>query len=235
MALTSTRTGAPTSGCRVAPPCSKGSTSARPWSSCAGTICDELKVVDPPVQRQIVLEMDTLTPETYRKDYLATGRPVVLRNFLDEEARYLGTRDRFRTDGISWTHGIETVRGERDEGQGMRGVSSCLRVPRGTCGAQERTIETRGDPVVQGADEDSWARAVGLEATLSGGGRCGAALHCHSAALNALFVGQKDWFLIPPHRTTLSGMAAEKFLVVALHYILKCDVVRQRRVHHSAQ
>ena len=35
--------------------------------------------------------------------------------------------------------------------------------------------------------------------------------NCHSAALNALFVGQKDWFLIPPHRTTLSGMAAEKF------------------------
>ena len=62
---------------------------------CAGTICDELKVVDPPVQRQIVLEMDTLTPETYRRDYLATGRPVVLRNFVDEEARYLGTRDRF--------------------------------------------------------------------------------------------------------------------------------------------
>ena len=103
------------------------------------------------------------------------------------------------------------ARRERDEGQGMRGVSRCLRVPRGTCGAQERTIETRGDPVVQGADEDSWARAVDLEATLLGGDRCGAALHCHSAALNALFVGQKDWFLIPPHRTTLSGMAAEKF------------------------
>ena len=118
---------------------------------------------------------------------------------------------RRRTDGVSWTHGIETVRGERDEGQGMRGVSRCLRVPRGTCGAQERTIETRGDPIVQGADEDSWARAVDLEATLLGGDRCGAALHCHSAALNALFVGQKDWFLIPPHRTTLSGMAAEKF------------------------
>ena len=33
---------------------------------CAGTICDELKVVDPPVQRQIVLEMDNLTPEAYR-------------------------------------------------------------------------------------------------------------------------------------------------------------------------
>ena len=42
-----------------------------------------------------MLEMDTLTPETYRRDYLATGRPVVLRNFVDEEARYLGTRDRF--------------------------------------------------------------------------------------------------------------------------------------------
>ena len=42
-----------------------------------------------------MLEMDTLTPETYRRDYLATGRPEVLRNFVDEEARYLGTRDPF--------------------------------------------------------------------------------------------------------------------------------------------
>ena len=167
---------------------------------CAGTICDELKVVDPPVQRQIVLEMDTLTPETYRRDYLATGRPVVLRNFVDEEARHLGTRDRF----VQWV-------GRKPVGVGQRGVSRCLRVPRGTCGVQERTIETRGDPVVQGADEDSWARAGDLEATLLGGDRCGAALHCHSAAFNALFVGQKDWFLIPPHRTTLSGMPAEKF------------------------
>ena len=47
------------------------------------------------MQRQIVLDMDTLTPETYRRDHLATGRPVVLRNFVDEEARHLGIRDRF--------------------------------------------------------------------------------------------------------------------------------------------
>ena len=189
---------------------------------CAGTICDGLKVVGPPVQRQIVLEMGrphareciavtTLQPAgpwcsetswTKRHDTWAHaiascsgsgGNPLA-----SDRRRILDSRDR------------NGARRERDEGQGMRGVSTrCLRVTRGTCGAQERTIETRGDPVVQGADEDSWARAVDLEATLLGGNRCGAALHCHSA-LHALFVGQKDWFLIPPHGTTLS-MIAEKF------------------------
>ena len=50
--------------------------------------------------------------------------------------------------------------------QGMRGVSRCLLVPRGTCGAREQTIVTRGDPVLQRADEGSWACSVDLEATL---------------------------------------------------------------------
>ena len=69
-------------------------------------------------------------PKTYRRDYLAIrqargaqklrgrrgtipGHTRSLRVVGREETR------RRRTDGVSWTHGIETVRGERDEGQGM--------------------------------------------------------------------------------------------------------------------
>ena len=94
----------------------------------------------------------------------------------------------------------------------MRGVSRCLLVPRGTRGAREQTIETRGDPVLQGADEDSWARAVDLEATLLWRRQDGVERH-----------------------------GCRKVLVVALHYILKCDVDIRKDLyanvvlHHSVR
>ena len=84
----------------------------------------------------------------------------------------------------------------------MRGVSRCLLVPRGTCGAREQTIETRGDPVLQRADEDSWACSVDLEATLLWRRQDGVERH-----------------------------GCREVLVVALHYILKCDVDIRKDLH----
>ena len=89
------------------------------------------------------------------------GHTRSLREVGREETR------RRRTDGVSWTHGRETI-------QELERVKEF--------GAREHTIESREDPVLQGADEDSWARAVDLEAIFYGG-----------------------------DRTALSGMAAEKF------------------------
>ena len=115
--------------------------------------------------------------------------------------------------------------GPRPDSSGDGQGSRCHGVPRGTCGSQKRSIETRGDPVVQGADKDFWARAVELEATPVME-EIGAAQPCTTTLppSTPCLLNKSDWYLIPPDRTTLRGMAAEKFLLSALHYILKCDV-----------
>ena len=41
-----------------------------------------------------------------------------------------------------------------------------------------------------------------------GGDGSGATLHWHNAAMNALYVGRKDWKLLPPHHRGFSGMTA---------------------------
>ena len=86
---------------------------------------------------------------------------MVLRNFVDDEARCLGTRDRF----VKWV-------GRKPVGVGQTAYPGLTgeRRTRNWRGSRnlapgEQTIEARGDPVLQGADEDSWARAVDLEAT----------------------------------------------------------------------
>lgn len=172
--------------------------------------------------------VDTLTPETYRRDYLETGRPVVLRNFVDDAARCLGTRDRF----TKWV-GNNPVSVGQTAYPGITGSLPCER--RETIGELERAKECpefpgvsvyhaehvapRSEPLrleeTQYFEELSKILDIGpmnlsSKQLFYGGDRSGAALHCHSAAFNALYVGQKDWFLIPPHRAALSGMAAEK-------------------------
>ena len=119
------------------------------------------------------------------------GHTRSLREVGREETR------RRRTDGVSWTHGRETI-------QELERVKEF--------GALEQTIESRGDPVLQGADEDSWARAVDLEATFLWRRQDGVERH-----------------------------GCREVLVVALHYILKCDVDNRKDLyanvvlHHSVR
>ena len=103
---------------------------------CAGTICDELEVADPPVQRQIVLEMDTHARNVSQRPRNRQGPWCSETSWTKRHDTWAhaiascsgsgGNRRRW-TDGVSLTHGIETVRGERRGPRNARSfqVSPC--------------------------------------------------------------------------------------------------------------
>lgn len=187
--------------------------------------------------------VDDLTPEQYRRDYFATGKPVVLRNFVDQDARCLARHDRF----VNWAGRKQVSVGPTAYPQ-ITGSLSCQR--RQTIDELEKSApcqEYPGVAVYHAEHVQPLAEPLRLENSkyfqnlsemlninsgfltskqlFYGGDRSGAALHCHSAAFNALYIGIKDWFLIPPKHTALSGMPAEKLWYEG-HYredhVLRC-------------
>jgi len=170
--------------------------------------------------------VDTLTREQYRRDYFATGKPVLLRNFVAPADRCQSKRDRVASIvghtefsvGLTAYPSLTGMQGCRRGHtlQDMEKAKACPEFP----GAHVYHAEHMNGNILDVARThffknlshilDISSSDLTSKQLFFGGDLSGAALHLHSAAFNALYIGQKDWFLVPPKMAALSGMPAHR-------------------------